>query len=78
MVGYLEEKEGVKSTTRLGHVLIAIGVFMILLAMAAYIIIFAVKIKEISNWEVMGIFLIGVASVFTGSAWQKTQQKKIE
>jgi hypothetical protein len=72
-------KQGTQeSAMRLGFIMQSIGVFLITLSISFYVCKFALIGKEINNWESMGVFLLGIASIYTGAAWQKTQQKKVE
>ena len=62
---------------RLSFILTTVGVFILFLAMAAYIIVSATR-GESPEWAAMSVFAIGTAGVLTGAGWNKTKQKEIE
>jgi hypothetical protein len=75
--GILNGANGGASSMRLSLVLAAIGAFVIMLTIAAYIIISA--IKEVNpEWATMGVFTIGVAAILTGVGYTKVLQKETE
>lgn len=79
MKNLLLDGKGGKSSMRFSLVLITIGVFLLFVAVAIYIIMSAIdaNLSE-PSWEAMGLFLAGSAVVMTGSGWTKTRQKEIE
>lgn len=76
MNGLLSEN-GQTSSMRFHLVLTSVGVFIILLSIAFFIIKRALGDVD-PNWTEMSIFAIGIAGVLTGVGWNKTTQKKIE
>lgn len=75
--GILNGANGGASSMRLSLVLAAIGAFIIMLSVAAYILIAAVN--EVSpEWATMGVFTVGVAAVLTGVSYTKVLQKETE
>ena len=78
MIKKLLSSTSVYSSMRFGFLLVIIACVIILLSIPAYVIILAVKGIQITAWENMGIFVIGVATIITGSGWMKAKQKKIE
>ena len=73
-----ESTGGQKSSIRLNMLLIAGTCVILLLAVAVYIIVLAVKGTEITQWQNMGIFCVGVATITTGAGAVKAWQKKAE
>jgi len=67
-----------ESEMRVSHFLITLVIVIVMLAMAFYIVRFAVKGIEITHWADMGIFAIGIAGIATGTAAMKAMQKKDE
>lgn len=67
-----------KSSMRLSLLLTIIACFVLLLSVAGYIIVSAVKSVEITQWQNMGIFCLGIAGVVTGATYTKALQKKSE
>lgn len=67
-----------KSSMRLNMLLVAGACTIILLCVAAYIILLAIKGTEITQWSGMGIFCLGIAGIVTGVSWTKALQKKSE
>ena len=59
-------------------ILMTIACFLILLAVAAYIVVKAIQDIEITQWQNMGIFCIGVAGVTGINSYTKALQKKTE
>ena len=78
MKGLLSENgNGNASSMRFHLILTSLGVFIILLSVAFFIIKRALGDVE-PNWTEMSVFAIGMAGVLTGVGWNKTVQKKIE
>ena len=75
--GFLFE-DSKNSSMRLGFILTILGGLYVLICIGRYIMHFADKGIEITQWGDMGIFVLGVASIITGVAWMKERQKKIE
>jgi len=65
------------SAMRFSLTLTSIGIFVIFLAIAFYVVMRAIGGEE-PEWTAMSVFAIGLAGVLTGAGWNKTQQKKIE
>ncbi len=78
MAGLLDANGG-PSSIRFSLILTSIGIFILLLAAALYIVVAAFKPEmEQPSWEAIGIFAVGIASVITGIGYTKVQQKKVE
>lgn len=78
-MGFLNEYTGgQKSSMRLNMLLITIACFILLLSVAAYIIIASIKGTEITQWQNIGVFCLGVAGIVTGVSYTKALQKKSE
>ncbi len=78
MTGLLTSN-GRTSSMRFSLVLISIGIFILLLATATYIIISAIRPEmEQPKWESIGVFIAGVALPVAGIGYSKVQQKKFE
>ena len=77
MINYLKENSE-QSSIRLALILLTYSIVLILLSMSAYILILGINKIEITKWAEMGIFATGLATIVTGIAWNKVQQKKIE
>ena len=73
-----ESTGGQKSSIRLNMLLIAGTCVILLLAVAVYIIVLAVKGTEITQWSGMGVFCLGVAGIVTVVSYTKALQKKSE
>lgn len=67
-----------QSSMRLGFILAILGGLYIMICVGRYIMSFAGKGTEITQWEGMGVFLLGIATIMTGIAWMKERQKKTE
>lgn len=67
-----------QSSMRLNMLLVGSASVVILLSVAAYIIVMAIKGIEITQWSGMGVFCIGMATVVTGVTYTKALQKKHE
>ena len=63
---------------RINFSLIIYAAIVLYLAMAAYIITFAVRNIEITRWAEMSVFLVGVTSAAWSMAYEKRKQKSIE
>lgn len=74
----LNDDKGNPSSMRLYFILTGMGAILNMVAVAIYIIRRAWMDVGVTGWTEMGIFFVGVASVLTGVAWQKVQQKKVE
>lgn len=67
------------SSMRMNLILAAIGAFIMMLSVSAYIIIAAInKDTNEPSWEAMALFAIGIASILTGVGWTKAKQKETE
>jgi hypothetical protein len=66
------------SEMRVSHFIISISVVIVIISVALYILKFASKGVEITHWSEMGIFILGIAGVATGTAMAKAVQKKDE
>jgi len=77
MSGILSGEKNSPSSMRLNLILAAVGAFIIMLAVAAYIIISVFKGNHI-DWTTMGVFAAGIATVITGVSYTKVLQKKVE
>lgn len=66
------------STMRFAFKVITIASFIIMLSLAAYIVINAIKGNMINSWSSMGVFAIGVGTITTGMGYMKKEQKKVE
>ena len=69
---------GQKSSMRLNMLLITVTSVILLLSVAAYIVLAAIKGVEITQWQNMGVFCLGVAGIVTGVSYTKALQKKSE
>lgn len=67
-----------QGTMRFAFKLVTIGSFILMLSVAAYIIIFAIKGQSIESWSSMGVFAIGVAGIVSSMGYMKKEQKKTE
>jgi len=76
-MSYLSEHTN-KSSMRLNLLLVAGACTIILLCVAVYIILMAVKEIQITEWSGMGVFCFGIAGVVTGVSYTKALQKKAE
>ena len=65
------------SSMRLSLILTSVGIFIIFLSIAAYIVMKAIN-GGIPEWASMSVFAIGLAGVLTGTGWNKIKQKEIE
>lgn len=76
----LKDSNGFKSSMRLNSRLVIIVCATTILAVAAYIVISAVKGSIIDGgvWAGMGGFVTGIATVIGGTLWNQQQQKKHE
>ena len=75
----LLDANGGPSSIRFSLILTSIGIFILLLAAAFYIVVAAFNPEmEQPSWEAIGIFAVGIASVVTGIGYTKVQQKKVE
>lgn len=76
----LKDSKGFKSSMRLNTRLVIIVCATTMLAVAAYIVISAVKGSIIDGgvWVGMGGFVTGIATVIGGTLWNQQQQKKHE
>jgi uncharacterized membrane protein YidH (DUF202 family) len=78
MAGLLDANGG-PSSIRFSLILTSIGIFILLLAAAFYIVVAAFSPEmEQPSWEAIGIFAVGIATVVTGIGYTKVQQKKVE
>lgn len=73
-----EYTNGQKSSMRLNMLLATGASVILLLSVAAYIIIHAVKGNFGLDWTGMGVFCLGIAGVLTGVSYTKALQKKAE
>ena len=67
-----------ESAMRVSLFMVVVTVCFILACVGIYILMKARCDVEIANWSSMGMFVIGVAAIVTGMAWQKVRQKRIE
>lgn len=76
----LRDSKGFKSSMRFNSRLVIITCTSTILAVAAYIVISAVKGSIIDGgvWAGMGGFVTGIATVIAGTLWSQQQQKKHE
>jgi hypothetical protein len=65
------------SAMRFSLTLTSIGIFIIFLSIAFYVVMRAIEGVE-PEWTSMSVFAIGLAGVLTGAGWNKTKQKEIE
>ena len=72
----LENGNGV-SSMRFSLVLAAVGAFVLMLAVAAFIILSAVNGGS-PEWASMGVFALGIAGILTGVGYTKAKQKELE
>jgi len=72
----LENGNGV-SSMRFSLILAAVGAFVLMLAVAAFIVLSAVKGGS-PEWASMGVFALGIAGILTGVGYTKAKQKEIE
>jgi len=79
MSGLLDSKNG-SSSMRFSLMMGTIGVFILMVAVATYIIIkgFQTGASLEGEWSQMGFFALGLATMLTGMGWTKVQQKKLE
>jgi len=67
-----------KSSMRLNFILTTIMCSILLLSLALYIVIHAIKGNLIDDWSGMGVFALGILGGLTGMGFAKAQQKKFE
>jgi len=72
----LETGNGV-SSMRFSLILAAVGAFILMLAVAAYIIVAAIQSSS-PDWAAMGVFALGIGGILTGIGYTKAKQKEIE
>ena len=65
------------SSMRFTMVLAAVGAFVMMLSVSAFIIIRAFEETE-PEWAAMGVFAIGIAGILTGMGYAKAKQKELE
>lgn len=66
------------SNMRINFSLIIYAVIVLYLAIAGYIIVFAIRQVEITHWSEMSIFLVGLTTAAWSMAYEKRKQKAIE
>jgi len=72
-------KEDTKeSMMRLNFFIISVVCGIVLLSIATYIIITALKCKSTIDWSGMGVFVTGIGAIITGISYNKWKQKQIE
>jgi len=74
---YIDE-DSKKSSMRLNLLLASVATMVILLAVAVYIIVMAVKGQLITDWSGMGVFCLGLLGGLSGVSFAKSNQKKHE
>ena len=67
-----------KSSMRLNFIMTTIMCSILLLSMALYIVIHAIKGNIISDWSGMGVFALGILGGLTGMGFAKGYQKQFE
>lgn len=77
MIKKLLNGTGEVSSMRFSLLLAVIGAFILMLAVAAFIVIAALKGGS-PEWASMGIFALGIAGILTGVGYNKAKQKEIE
>jgi len=71
--------DGKTSSMRFSFILISIGIFVLMISVAFYIIISALKSEPVEpSWEAIGVFVAGIALPVIGAGYNKVQQKKVE
>jgi uncharacterized membrane protein YuzA (DUF378 family) len=65
------------SSMRFSLLLAVIGAFVLMMAVAAFIVISAIKGGS-PEWASMGVFALGIAGILTGVGYNKAKQKEIE
>jgi len=65
------------SAMRMNLILASASSAVVLLAVAAYIIIAAIK-ETSPAWTEMGVFAAGIAAILTGVSYSKAKQKETE
>ena len=63
---------------RLNFIVTTIMCAILLLSMALYIVIHAIKGNVLTDWSGMGVFALGVLGGLTGMGFAKAQQKRFE
>jgi len=78
--GLLSGEKGALSSMRFSFILISLGVFILLVAAAFYIVLSALRPEALGepSWEAIGVFAIGLGGIITGVGYTKTKQKEIE
>lgn len=66
-----------ESSMRFAFLLFCLGVFLILLSIAFYIVRFAIGYKQ-PDWSGISLLVGGLGAAITAFAWQKVSQKKVE
>lgn len=77
MIKKLLQNDNNVSSMRFTLILAAVGAFILMLAVAAYIIIAATN-GIVPEWASMGVFALGIAGILTGVGYTKVKQKETE
>ena len=77
-MSYVSAKNDAKSSMRLNFILLTVMSSILLLAVALFIVIHAVKGNTQLDWSGMGVFVGLLLGGMTGMGFAKAQQKKIE
>ena len=77
MIKKLLENGNSVSSMRFSLVLAAVGAFILMLSVAAYIVVAATQGTN-PEWASMGVFALGIAGILTGVGYTKAKQKEIE
>lgn len=66
------------SSMRVGFIAVILGGCWVMFRLGSYIGAFASKGVEITQWDGMAMFFVGVGAAMTGMAWAKMKQKSLE
>ena len=78
--GLLSGEKDTLSSMRFSFILMSVGIFILMMAAAFYIIQCTRFPEELGepSWEAIGVFAIGLGGIITGAGYTKTKQKEIE
>ena len=76
-MSYTSSKDS-KSSMRLNFIVTTIMCAILLLSVALYIVIHAIKGSIVTDWSGMGVFALGVLGGLSGMGFAKAQQKRFE
>jgi len=77
-MGYLAEDDKKHSSQRLNLMMASTACFILLMVVAAYILIMAIRHEGVKDWSGLAMFALGVLGGLTGVSFAKSNQKKFE